>query len=104
MIKEMPMSAPAVTVGLDKAPTSHPRLLAWVREVAELTTPDAVVWCDGSTQEWQRLTGELVEAGTLVPLNPERKPNSFWAPPAPSHVPRVQEPPFLCSLHQADPR
>ncbi len=52
------------------APTRHAALLAWVREVAELTTPDRVVWCDGSPQEWRRLTGELVDAGTLVPLDP----------------------------------
>ena len=63
------MSAPATVPGLDQAPTSHPRLLAWVHEVAELTTPDRVVWCDGSDAEWQRLTDGLVEAGTLVRLN-----------------------------------
>ena len=45
------MTAPALIKGLEQAPTSHPRLLAWVREVAELTTPDAVVWCDGSQAE-----------------------------------------------------
>ena len=71
------MSAPTVIAGLEQAPTSHPRLLAWVREVAELTTPDRVVWCDGTRDEWNRLTAELVAAGTLVPLNPEKKPNSF---------------------------
>src|SRR5207244_1525172 len=62
------MTAPAVLAGLEQAPTSHPRLLAWIREVAELTTPDRVVWCDGSPAEWDRLTTRLVEAGALVPL------------------------------------
>src|SRR5690348_5339493 len=75
--------------GLDDAPTTHGRLVAWVREVAELTRPDRVVWCDGSTAEWQRLTGELVEAGTLVALNPAKRPNSFWARTDPSDVARV---------------
>ncbi len=60
-------AASTVPAGLADAPTSHPRLLAWVREVADLTTPDSIVWCDGSEAEWDRLTGELVAAGTLVP-------------------------------------
>jgi len=96
------MTAPALIKGLEQAPTSHPRLLAWVREVAELTTPDAVVWCDGSPAEWDRLTGELVESGALVPLNPEIKPNSFWAKTDPSDVARVEERTFICSVDEAD--
>ena len=71
------MSAPATVAGLDQAPTSHAKLLTWVREVAELTTPDSVVWCDGSADEWRRLTDELVAAGTLVRLDEEKRPNSF---------------------------
>jgi phosphoenolpyruvate carboxykinase (GTP) len=96
------MSAPATVQGLDRAPTSHPKLLEWVREAAELTTPDRVVWCDGSDAEWQRLTDELVEAGTLVRLNEERKPNSFWARTDPSDVARVEERTFICSVDEAD--
>ncbi|HET8661451.1 MAG TPA: phosphoenolpyruvate carboxykinase (GTP) [Micromonosporaceae bacterium] len=96
------MTAPAAVQGLDIAPTSHPRLLAWVREVAELTTPDRVVWCDGSVEEWQRLTGELVAAGTLVPLDKQRRPNSFWARTDPSDVARVEGRTFICSADEAD--
>ncbi|HEX6233423.1 MAG TPA: phosphoenolpyruvate carboxykinase (GTP) [Jiangellaceae bacterium] len=85
---------------LDEAPTSHPRLLAWVREVAELTKPDRIYWCDGSEAEWTALTDQLVEAGTLVRLNPDKKPNSFWARTDPTDVARVEERTFICS---ADP-
>src|SRR5690348_5362326 len=98
------MSAPATVPGLDRAPTTHPRLLAWVREVAELTTPDRVVWCDGSEAEWRQLTDELVESGTLVRLNDERKPNSFWARTDPSDVARVEERTFICAEDQSDAR
>jgi phosphoenolpyruvate carboxykinase (GTP) len=96
------MSAPATVAGLDQAPTSHTKLLTWVREVAELTTPDSVVWCDGSTEEWKRITDDLVEAGTLVRLNEEKRPNSFWARTDPSDVARVEERTFICSADEAD--
>jgi phosphoenolpyruvate carboxykinase (GTP) len=92
----------ATTPGLLQAPTTHPRLLAWVAEVAALTIPAKIVWCDGSDEEWQRLTSQLVEAGTLVRLNDERKPNSFWARTDPSDVARVEERTFICSQDPDD--
>src|SRR5690606_11846563 len=88
--------------GLDQAPTSHRRLLAWVREVAELTQPDRIHWCDGSDDEWTALTDALVETGTLVRLNPEKKPNSFWARTDPTDVARVEERTFICSVDPDD--
>src|SRR5947208_14896746 len=96
------MTASATVPGLDNAPTSHPRLLAWVRQVAELTTPERVVGCAGTDAEWRELTDQLVEAGTLVRLNEQIKPNSFWARTDPSDVARVEERTFICSRDAAD--
>ncbi len=86
--------------GLVDAPTDHSILLAWVREVADLTTPDRIVWCDGSEDEWNRMTAQLVDAGTFVPL--ERRPNSFWCASDPSDVARVEERTFICSVDERD--
>ena len=88
--------------GLDEAPTKHAGLLAWVREVAELTQPDRVHWCDGSDAEWTALTAELVKSGTLKPLNPEKRPNSFYAASDPRDVARVESRTFICSQDEAD--
>ncbi len=90
----------ATIPGLDDAPTSHSRLRDWVRETAELTTPDRIQWCDGSQQEWERLTAQLVEGGTFARL--DRKPNSFWATSDPSDVARVEERTFICSQAEQD--
>jgi phosphoenolpyruvate carboxykinase (GTP) len=84
------------------ATTTHPRLLAWVEEVAALTTPARVVWCDGTDAQWTALTDQLVAAGTLVRLDEARKPNSFWARTDPSDVARVEDRTFICSVDEAD--
>ncbi|OFI38625.1 phosphoenolpyruvate carboxykinase [Arthrobacter sp. SW1] len=87
---------------LEKAPTTHARLLAWVEEVAELTQPDRIHWVDGSEGEYKTLTEELVAAGTLKPLNPETFPNSFAAFSDPADVARVEEQTFICSENERD--
>jgi phosphoenolpyruvate carboxykinase (GTP) len=88
--------------GLDQAPTKHPVLIAWVRDIAALTQPDRVEWCDGSDEEWERLTRELVTAGTLQPLNAALRPNSFLARSDPKDVARVESRTFICSQKQED--
>ena len=88
--------------GLDGAPTKHARLLAWVREIAELAQPDRVHWCDGSDEEWAQLTDALVAGGTLRRLNPDKRPNSFYAASDPRDVARVESRTFICSQDQAD--
>jgi phosphoenolpyruvate carboxykinase (GTP) len=88
--------------GLESAPTTHPRLLQWVRESAELTQPDEIVWIDGSPEEWTRITDALVDAGTFVRLNPDKKPNSFYCASDPSDVARVEDRTFICSRDRKD--
>ena len=88
--------------GLDQAPTKHARLVAWVRDIAELTQPDRVEWCDGSDAEWDRLTQALVDQGTFVRLDEAKRPNSFYAASDPSDVARVEDRTFICSERQED--
>ena len=73
---------------------------AWVEEVRSITNPDAVVWCDGSENEWRQITDLLVNNGTFVPL--KKKPNSFWCASDPSDVARVEDRTYICSKTEAD--
>jgi phosphoenolpyruvate carboxykinase (GTP) len=84
------------------APTTHQGILSWVEKTAELTQPDRVHWCTGSDDEWTELTDALVEAGTFVRLNQEKKPNSFWARTDPTDVARVENRTFICSVDEKD--
>jgi phosphoenolpyruvate carboxykinase (GTP) len=82
--------------------TTHVGLQAWVDEVAALTNPDQVLWVTGSDKEWKRLTEKLVETGTFVRLNEDRKPNSFYAASDPTDVARVEDRTFICSVDEKD--
>ncbi|MEI6374064.1 MAG: phosphoenolpyruvate carboxykinase (GTP) [Actinomycetes bacterium] len=88
--------------GLENPPTNNKKLLEWVEEVAELAQPDRIEWCDGSQAEWQRLTSLLVEGGTFIPLNADKRPNSFLARSDPSDVARVEDRTYICSLREED--
>ncbi len=83
-------------------PTANRKLLAWVDEVAALTTPDTVVWCDGSAEEYEGLCQLLVDGGTFRRLSDAKRPHSYWAHSDAGDVARVEDRTFICSEHEAD--
>ncbi|MDX6219340.1 MAG: phosphoenolpyruvate carboxykinase, partial [Frankiales bacterium] len=96
------MTTASTIPGLENAPTKNAKLVAWVREIAELTKPDRVEWADGSEAEWTRLTQLLVDNGTFVKLDEAKRPNSFYAKSDPTDVARVEDRTYICSAKEED--
>ncbi len=83
-------------------PTNNKKLIEWVEEVARLTTPDRIHWCDGSAEEYDALCTLLVDNGTFTQLSEAKRPHSYYAASDPGDVARVEDRTFICSEREAD--
>lgn len=90
------------TPGLRPAPTAHAGLIAWVEQIAALTKPAKVHWCDGSEAEKEAITADLLAKGTLKALDQTKRPGCYYAASDPRDVARVESRTFICSDDQAD--
>ncbi|HNU42941.1 MAG TPA: phosphoenolpyruvate carboxykinase, partial [Cyclobacteriaceae bacterium] len=81
---------------------NHSELIAWIDEVTALCSPDHVRWCNGSKAEYDELCNLLVDKGTFIRLNPQKRPNSFACFSDPSDVARVEDRTFICSKRKDD--
>jgi len=84
------------------ATTGNTRLTQWVKDWAEVLQPDAIYWCDGSADEYERLCQVLVDAGIFTKLDEAKRPNSYWAHSDPGDVARVEDRTFICSTDESD--
>jgi phosphoenolpyruvate carboxykinase (GTP) len=84
------------------ATTGNARLTQWVKDWADVLEPDAIYWCDGSADEYERLCQALVDAGIFTKLDDAKRPNSYWAHSDPGDVARVEDRTFICSTNESD--
>jgi phosphoenolpyruvate carboxykinase (GTP) len=86
----------------NSSPTSSRALRDWVKEVAALTRPDSIVWCDGSEDEKKRFTKHAVDAGILIELNQEKRPGCYLHRSNPNDVARTEQLTFVCTPNKID--
>ncbi|OEV02553.1 phosphoenolpyruvate carboxykinase (GTP) [Streptomyces nanshensis] len=96
------MARSSAAPAINTVPTRHQELVSWVEEIAALTEPDRIVWCNGSESEYERLCEELVQKGTFTELDPVKRPHSYHAASDPSDVARVEDRTFICSEKEED--
>ncbi len=82
--------------------TSNQRLQRWVKDWADVLAPDAILWCDGTAEEYDALCQTLVDSGTFTKLDEAKRPNSYWAHSDPADVARVEDRTFICSTKAGD--
>jgi phosphoenolpyruvate carboxykinase (GTP) len=98
-----PVNEVPIATSLGEPPfVTNRALLKWISDIAALTQPERIHWCDGSQEEWYDLTRELISQGVLIPLNPELRPDSFLVRSDPDDVARVEDRTFICSLKKED--
>lgn len=86
----------------DSSKTKNQALIKWISKMIKMCNPKEVVWADGTEEEWHRLTSMMVQQGTMIKLNEQKRPNSYLCRSDPRDVARVEDRTFICSYSEDD--